>query len=49
MLQPQPFQVKFHRFLHVFFYLLFGLSSCNATIDIRRVSRKSRFRFLNND
>ena len=25
MLQPQPFQVKFHRFLHVFFYLLFGL------------------------
>lgn len=49
MLQPQPFQMKFQRFLHVFFYLLFCLSSCDATIDIRRVSRKSRFRFFNND
>ena len=49
MLQPQPFQVKFHGFLHIFFHLLFCLSSCNATINIRSVRRKSRFRFFNDD
>ena len=49
MLQSQPFQMKFQRFLHIAFYFLFCFSSCNAPIDIRGVRRKSCFRFFNDD
>ncbi len=49
MLQPQPFQVKFQRFFHIFFHCPFCFSSRNTTHDIRRVSGKSRFGFFNDN
>src|SRR5437899_3282560 len=43
-----PLNVKCNRFMHVLFYFFTISTSCNASGQIRRVSKKILFDFLNN-